>query len=328
MRVQISELRSNVLAGLHTLGYSNDDAAIISEVLLYAQLRGNNQGITKIATGGVPKATEIEDLRVVKENKCGALLSGGHSMVATAKAADMAVALAKQHGTGIVCVNHTFSSSGAIGYFSRQIAKMGYIGFICTGSTAALVAPSGSADPKFGTNPLSYAFPYKGGEVVFDTATAAMAKFGIIEADLKGEQLPEGVGFDKDGHPSTSPAAVLQGSIATFAGHKGFGLALYVQLLCSAFSLAGIASAHQTDGWGTFVMAIDPGLLASTDQYMQRATELVELMRSAKPLPGQEVLLPGERGDILAKQAQDSGEIEIADAIWNELQTFIATKDK
>lgn len=325
MKVKLSELREKVVAGVIKLGYKDEDAKTIADVLLYAQLRGNNQGITKIATGGVPKASDVEELRVTKENKCGALLSGGHSMVATAKAVQMAVDLAEKHGVGIVCVNHTFTSSGAIGYFSRQIAKQGCIGFVSVGNGSfAFVAPSGSADPKFGTNPFSYAFPYTGGEVVFDNATAAIAFYGIVEAKLKGEKLPEGVGFDKNGNPSTDPAEIMDGgSISTFAGHKGFGLSLFVQLLGSAFSLAGISGAHEEDGSGTFVMAIDPGLLAGKDEYIKRATELVEYVKSAKPLPGQKVVLPGEQGDAMAKQVEDDGEIEIADAIWDELKAFV-----
>ena len=324
MKVKVSELREKVLAGVAKLGYKDEDARVIADVLLYAQLRGNNQGITKIATGGVPKASDVEELKVVRENKCGALLSGGHSMVATAKAADMAVSLAQEHGVGIVCSNHTFTSSGAIGYFSRQIAKQGYIGFVCVGNGSfAFVAPSGSAEPKFGTNPFSYAFPYSGGEVVFDNATAAMAYFGIVEAKLKGEALPEGIGFDKAGNPSTDAAEVLDGSITTFAGHKGYGLSLFVQMLGSAFSLAGISGTHEEDGSGTFVLAIDPGLLAGKDEFMKRSTELIESVKSAKPLQGQKVMLPGEHGDALAKQAEESGEIEVADAIWNELVVFV-----
>src|SRR4051812_41272740 len=104
---------------------------------------GNNQGITKIATGGVPKAADIEEYKVVKKNKCGALVSGGHAMVATSKAAKLATELAEQHGVGIVGSNHTFSSSGAIGYFARQIADGGYIGLVCVG-TPPFVAPFGS----------------------------------------------------------------------------------------------------------------------------------------------------------------------------------------
>jgi uncharacterized oxidoreductase len=158
---------------------------------------------------------------------------------------------------------------------------------------------------------------------VFDNATAAMAFFGIVEAKLKGEVIAEGIGFDKNGSPSTDPAEVLEGSVATFASHKGYGLSLFVQLLGGAFSLAGIAGSHEEDGSGTFVMAIDPGLLAGKEEYMQRATELVQHVKSAQPLPGQQVFLPGEHGDAVAKQAEETGEIEIADAIWNELNTFV-----
>lgn len=323
MKVSVTDLRAKVEAGVAKLGYTGDDAKTIADVLLYAQLRGNNQGITKIATGGVPKASDVQELKVVKENKCGALLSGGHAMVATAKAADMAVKLAAEHGVGVVCCNHTFTSSGAIGYFSRQIAKAGYIGFVSVGNGSfAFVAPSGSAQPKFGTNPFSYAFPYTGGEVVFDNATAAMAYFGIVEAKLKGESLPKGIGFDKDGNATVDPAKVLEGSITTFAKHKGYSLSLFVQLLGSAFSLAAIPGAHEEDGSGTFVLAIDVGLLAGKDEYMKRATELVQHVKAAQPLPGQTVMLPGEHGDALAKQAEDSDEIEIADAIWHELEAF------
>lgn len=324
MKVKVDELQARVLAGVKKLGYEGEDAQVIADVLMYAQLRGNNQGITKIATGGVPKASDVPPFEVVKQNKCGALLSGGHSMATTAKAVTMAAELAEKHGVGIVASNHTFTSSGAIGYFSRQLAKQGYIGFVSVGNGSfAFVAPSGSAEPKLGTNPFSYAFPYTGGEVVFDNATAAMAYFGIVEAKLKGEALPENMGYDKDGNPTTNASAVLDGSISTFAGHKGFGLSLFVQLLGSAFSLAGIPGAHEEDGSGTFVMAIDAGLLAGKDEFMQRSTELVTSIKASKPLPGQSVILPGEHGDDIASQATRSGEIEIADAIWAELVAFV-----
>jgi LDH2 family malate/lactate/ureidoglycolate dehydrogenase len=332
MKVKVEELKSQVLAGVKKLGYTGEDAQTISEVLLYAQMRGNNQGITKIATGGVPKSAEVEEFKVVKENKCGVLLSGGHSMVSTNKAANMAVGLAEKYGVGVVCLNHTHTSSGAIGYFTRQISKVGYIGFICVGNgDFAAVAPEGSAEPKLGTNPFSYAFPYEGGEVVFDNATAAMAYFGVVEAMLKGEPLPEGVGLNAAGQPTTNAAEVLGkgegesvgGAIKTFAGHKGFGLSLFVQLMGSAFSLAGIPGAHEEDGAGTFVLAIDPGMLAGKDEYMKRSRELVDHIKSAKPIEGQSVNLPGEIGDETARKAEESGEIEIADPLWKELTDFV-----
>ena len=52
--------------------------------------------------------------------------------------------------------------------------------------------------------------------------------------------IPEGIGFDKDGNPSTNSADVLDGSVSTLAKHKEFGLSLLVQLLGGPFSMAGI----------------------------------------------------------------------------------------
>lgn len=332
MKVKVDELTAKVLAGVKKLGYEGDDAQPIADVLLYAQLRGNNQGITKIATGGVPKAADVQEYKIVKQNKAGALVSGGHSMVATAKAADLAIELATEHGVGIVGSNHTFTSSGAIGYFSRRIASKGYIGFVSVGNgDFAAVAPAGSSEPKLGTNPFAYAFPYDGGEVVFDTATAAIAYFGVMEALLTGKPLPEGVAVNANGEPTTDANEVVGkgegesvgGAIKTFADYKGFGLSLFVQLMGSAFTLAGIPGANEEDGGGTFVLAIDPGLLAGKEEYMKRAKQLVDSIHAAKPIPGEVVTVPGERGDERVKQVQDAGEIEIADAIWNELVIFV-----
>lgn len=88
--------------------------------------------------------------------------------------------------------------------------------------------------------------------------------------------------------------------------------------------MAGTPGVNEDDGAGTFVLAIDAGLLAGKEEYLKRATELVNQIKSAKPLPGKQVILPGEHGDKLAKQAVDSNEIEIADAIWEQLVAFVS----
>lgn len=324
MKVVLQELQEKVNKGVAQLGYQGDQAQSIVDTLLYAEMRGNNQGIVKIATGGVPKADEVEEFIVVRENKCGALISGGHSMYASAQAAGMACDLAEKHGVGVVGSNHTHTSSGAIGYFARMIAQKGYIGLVFVGNGGfSVVAPDGSSEGVFGTNPFAYAIPYENGEVVFDNATAAMAFFGIIEAKLKGETLPQGIGFDKDGNPSTDPASVLDGSIATFAGHKGYALSLLVQTLGGPMVGAGTPGVHEEDGAGTLVIAIDPGLLVDRAEFTTRVGQLYAKVKSAMPLPGRAIYLPGEQGDARAKQVEESGEIEIADEIWNELCAFV-----
>lgn len=332
MKVAVKDLQEKVVAGVQKLGYTGEDAEIIVQTLLYAEMRGNNQGISKIATGGVPEASDVEDFHVAKENKCGVLFSGGHSMVATAKAADKAVDLAREHGVGVACVNHIFTSSGAIGYFVRRISQAGYIGFMTVGNGGfSVVAPTGSAEGKMGTNPFAYAIPYEGGEIVFDNATAAIAYFGVVEAMLSGNPLPEDVALDADGNPTTDAKKVLgdddgegmNGSIKTFADHKGFGLSLFVQIMGGAFARAGSVNVHEDDGAGTFILAIDPGLLASEEDYMERATKIVEQIKNAKPVEGQEIYMPGEQGDLKTKNVEALGEIEISDGVWSELCKFL-----
>ena len=322
MKVTVSELEDKVAAGIAKLGYTGDDARIIEEVLLYADMRGNNQGIPKIATGGVPRAEDVPEFRIVNENKCGALVSGGQAMVTSQKAAEIAVTLAAQHGVGMVGSNHATSSSGAIGYFARHIAEAGYIGLVVVG-TDAFVAPTGSSEAKLGTNPISYAFPTSGSPVVFDCTTAAMAYFGVVEAKIKGEALPEGIAFDRNGNPSTDAAEVLGGSVTTFGSHRGYGLSLLVQLLAGPFAGAAFAGANPENGAGTVMLAIDPGLLLDRDEYLASATELCERVSGAKPLDGATVQLPGERGDARMATAMDNNEIEIADAIWEQLCAFV-----
>lgn len=324
MKVKLTDLKQKVNDGVKKLGYKGQDAEIISEVLFYAQLRGNNQGITKIATGGVPEAIDVEDYRVTKKNKCGALVSGGHSMVAVKHAADLAVDLAEEHGMGVVGSNHTFSSSGAIGYYARQIADKGFIGLVFV-STAPLVAPYGASKAMLGTNPISYAIPTSTNSVVFDITTAAKAYFGVVEAKLNGEQLSDGTGFDAEGNPTTDPAKVLDGAIATFAQHRGFGLSLLVQVLGGPLIGAGFLGQNKENGsGGAVVIAIDPGLFIDKEEFIKNTDALLKQIKDADPIKGiKEVLIPGERGDRIADLAMDIGEIEITDAVWKELVNFV-----
>lgn len=324
MKVSVSELRVKVVEGVEKLGYKGGEAATIVDTLLYAELRGNNQGIAKIATGGVPKASDVKPCEVVKSSRCAALISGGHSMVATSKAAMLAIDLARDHGIGIVGSVHAFSSSGSIGYFSKQIAEAGFIGMIFRG-TPPFVVPHGSTQAVLGTNPLSYAFPTRTKPVVFDMASSVIAGYGVIEAKLTGTALAEGIAYDKDGKPTTNAADVWpDGSITTFGGYKGFGLSLLIQLLGGPFVGGAFAGLHSEQGPGTVVMAIDPGLFVGIEQYLDSTDELVDAVSLAKPIRLEDqILLPGERGDQLLAAIEAAGEIEIADEIWQQLQKFI-----
>jgi len=326
MRVKLDELKDLTKKALLKYGYSEAETEVIQEVLLYAQLRGNNQGIVKLIGSGIPKAEDAGEIKVEKDTKLSALINGSknYAMVVVNKAVDMAIQKAKEHGIGIVGVNHINTSSGALGYYAKRIAKEGLIGFVFAGSSET-VATEGSYEPIFGTNPLAIGVPTSNDSLVLDMATAAMAYFGVIEANTAGRSLPEGIAYDKEGNLTTDPAKVLDdGALRTFdKGHKGAGLSMMVQILTGPLiggSFTGIGDV--ANNWsGHLVMAIDPELLGGLDAVKDGVTQMTEKVKGTKKLPGvKEILVPSERGDKMTKEALDSGEVEIEDNLYNELK--------
>jgi len=86
-----------------------------------------------------------------------------------------------------------------LAYYTLKIARNNLIG-LAAANGPALVAPWGGAEPVFGTNPISIAFPTSSKPIVIDMATSAIASFKIRLAALKGEKIPEGVALTKDGN--------------------------------------------------------------------------------------------------------------------------------
>ena len=76
MKISIQELKDLTITALKKYGYNDNESAIISDVLLYAQLRGNNQGIVKLIGKGIPKDPNATDIKTIKETKLSALLDG------------------------------------------------------------------------------------------------------------------------------------------------------------------------------------------------------------------------------------------------------------
>ena len=80
MQIKVSNLSKLVKKALKKYGYSPKEIKIIHEVLLYAQLRGNNQGVVKLIGKGIPKSPEAKEIEVTKETKLSVLLNGNNNM--------------------------------------------------------------------------------------------------------------------------------------------------------------------------------------------------------------------------------------------------------
>ena len=64
--VAIDALKESIFQSLKSYEYLDEDCHIITDVLIYAELRGNNQGIVKLVTGGL-KPTCPTKLQIIQD---------------------------------------------------------------------------------------------------------------------------------------------------------------------------------------------------------------------------------------------------------------------
>lgn len=327
MKISLEELNALSEKALLKYGYSEEEAEIILDMLMYAQLRGNDQGIVKLIGQGIPKHEKAQTPTIEKETPTTAIIDANLSMEAIAmqQAVDMVIAKAKEMGLAIVGTHTGGGSSGAMGYWTRQIADAGLVGIAMSSYPYALVPPAGSYEPLFCTNPIAWGIPTENEPVVLDMASSAISYYGLLEAKTQGVQVAEGLGYDKDGNETTDPVEIMAGAIRPFdKGHKGAGLALMVQIIGGA--LVGGEFLNESDHDGNVVIAIDPEAMIGAQRFVEETTKLAGAIKQAKKLEGvEEVLVPGERGDRLRARALDSGEIEVEDKLLESLREFVGS---
>ena len=152
--------------------------------------------------------------------------------------------------------------------------------------TAALpyVAPAGGAEAVYGTNPLAFAWPRKDqAPLAFDQAASARARGDVMIAARDGESVPEGVGLDAAGQPTTDPSAILNGGVQLpFGGYKGAAIAMMTELLAGPLigerlSIEALDEPGGPEGMplgGELILAFDPKFTAGGDDWQGRSERL------------------------------------------------------
>mmetsp|Transcript_20812 Transcript_20812/g.34869 ORF Transcript_20812/g.34869 Transcript_20812/m.34869 type:complete len:370 (+) Transcript_20812:1-1110(+) len=327
-RIPIKKLADTTKAALLTLGHSTEAAEIITDTLMYAELRANNQGLIKLVTGGLNTNPSVSAPALSFESPVSAQVDGGRSigMVVVHKAVTTAIQKAKATGISVVGCTNYGSATGALGAWAKMIADEGLIGIVLS-QCSELMAPHGSYEPIFGTNPLAIGVPTKPRAQVLDMATSACAYYGLKMAESEGKSIPNDVAYDNKGYPTTDPSEALKGALRVFdRSYKGSHLALMVELLAGSLTGASMDDKAQGGIWGSLVIAIDPCVLGpgNLETFQANASIMCDRVKNAKRLPGEEgngeLYLPGERGDNVAAENERLGSIPIADNVFSELE--------
>ena len=325
MKIPLQELYQLSKNAILKYGYSEEETQIILDMLMYAQMRGNDQGIIKLIGKGIPKNKKAQAPSIEKETPTTAVINANFSMEAIAMelAVKMVIKKAAEMGIAIVGTHTGNGSSGAMGYWSRKIADAGFIGIAMSSYPYRLVPPHGSYEPLFCTNPIAWAVPTDNEPIVLDMSSSGISYFGLLEAKTQGVQVAEGLGYDKNGKETTDPSEILEGAIRPFdKGVKGAGLALIVQVIGGA--LVGGDFLNESENDGNVAIAINPEAMIGTQRFLEETTKMTKAIKQAKRLEGvEEVMVPGERGDKIRSKIIDSNEIDVEDNLYNSLINFV-----
>lgn len=257
---------------------------------------------------------------IIKVDACG-----GFSQLAFEAGLPILVQKTRDTGIAALAINHCVHFS-ALWIEIEQITDAGLVALAFTPSQAG-VAPEGGHRPVFGTNPIAFGWPRDGKDpFVFDFATSVIARGDIELHRRAGKEIPLGWGVDINGQPSTDPAAVLEGAMRTFGGHKGSALAAMVELvagpligdLTSVESLAWDEGTKSLPHHGELVIALDPQrfLGSAAEEHLARAETLFDNIQS------QGARLPSQRRYEARKRSMANG-VEISESLYSDLKKLL-----
>lgn len=333
-RVPAAELTAVAAKALTAAGAPAAYAQRVAEGLVGANLCGvDTHGVSmlpfyvsSIRSGDIDPAAAPE----VIPHAGGALVRGhwtfGH--VAALEATRRAVAGAHREGicgVALVEAHHI----GRLGEYAELAAADGVCLIVLGGGQGVetpVAVPYGGREAVLHTNPIAIGLPAEEGRpVVVDIATTAAAGAKVAQIRQRGEKLPQGFIVDRDGRPTTDPAALLAGgSHLPFGGHKGYALMLAAEVLGRivpgaddvADTLRGGAGFRHS---GFLFIALRSDLFVAAERYRSRTSELLSRIRASSPADGfSEVLVPGDP-EARTREARRSEGIPLTDELWRTL---------
>ena len=311
-RISFDDLKLFCKQAYLKVGVPEDEAEIVADLLARSDLRGvETHGvmrlpiyIQRIQKGYVRAVCKIT---TVKEKGSTAFLEAHGSMghVVAHKAMEIAIRKAEEHGIGWVSVKDS-GHFGVTGLFPMMALKKDFIGYTVSNS-APMMAPWGGRERIIGNNPVSYAFPAdKYLPVVLDFSCSVVSSGKLILCRKKGEKIPLGWAYDKDGLPTEDPYEGYEGggSLAPIGGHKGYGMVLVHEMLTSVLTSGkwtqNIKSLYEEDKTGIqgtchSFMAIDPDCFIGREKFKKEMDRYIKSIKeSTKAQNVIEILMPGE----------------------------------
>jgi len=338
-RVSSPQLKAFIARALETVSVPRDDARIIAELMVRADLNGADghgvfrlpQYVRRIKGGAVNIKPNI---RIEREAPGMALVDGDNGMghLVMRFAAEKAIEKAKRAGVAWVGVKWSNHAGPASLYASMPIAH-DMIGLYLAVGNANHLPPWGGIDMLLSTNPIAVGVP--AGEeppIVLDMATT-VAAYGKVKTKMqRGEMMPEGWMIDREGRPLTDPRRADEGFLLPIGGYKGYGLALVFGLLAGTLNGAAmgrdVVDFNHDDttptNTGHAIVAISLSAFGDVADFKQRVDTLIRDIRGSRRLPGVDTIrLPGAQSHAKREERMRLG-IPLPDPLLKSLNQLAA----
>jgi LDH2 family malate/lactate/ureidoglycolate dehydrogenase len=307
-RIDPDHLRRFATAVYERTGLREPDALLCADTLVQADLWGHqSHGVMRLSWYAARLKAGVCDPKAEPElvvDVGGLAVIDGHDgmgQMVSARAVEEAIRRAKAHGIAAIGVRNSNHFGTAL-YFTLMAAREGCIAFLSTNASPAM-APWGGARKIVGTNPWSWACPAgKHAPMVLDIANTGVARGKIYLARQKGQRIPEGWAINAEGAPTTDPAEAIAGIVLPMAQHKGYAIALMMDMLSGVLTgsgfgaeVAGPYQAERRSRAGHLMIALDIAGLQPLAEFNARMEALIAQIKAVPLAQGfEEVFYPGE----------------------------------
>jgi L-2-hydroxycarboxylate dehydrogenase (NAD+) len=303
---------------------TSGDAEIAAKVLVAADLRGvDTHGVIRFS----PQAWYVKwltegsmtarpNIRVISESSSTALIDGdrGMGMVIGHRAMELAIRKAKESGIGMVAVRNS-RHYGMSAYYAMLALPHDMIGIAMTNASRQVV-PTFGREARFGTNPMCYAVPADQElPFVLDMATTTAAAGKLELAARQGKSIPAGWALNEQAEATLDPRMAQKarrllplGGSREGGSHKGYGLAILVEILCGVLTGTMTALNADQDPRGHFFGAIRVDTFRPLAEFKRDMDRLIRELKSTPPIEGQErVYVAGEIEFETAEERAERG---------------------
>lgn len=323
-------------------GFDEESAAKIADVIMQADLFGiSSHGVQRLKyyCDGVASGRILTDgiIKIVYETPISAVLDAGSAagQLSASKGVEIAIEKAVTNGIGMTAIRNS-NHFGIAGYYSYQIAKKGLIGISMT-NACGMVLPTNGMTPMLGTNPIALTVPAYPHPFHLDMSTSVVT-CGKMQLYAKtGKTPPPGWAQNEDGTENrdasrfvrnnqngTGGLYPLGGMTEEHGGHKGYGIAMLVELFTGIISGGKtsdlLTRKSETGDISHFVAAIDPKLFnVSPEEIFQAVSDYCRKIRASEKRPGKDaIFVHGDKAFNNMEIAQTSG-VNIDNVTWSEI---------